>query len=237
MIKFIKRTTALARRNENQAQQAPAKLQQDSRGVATIEFALVLPVLTVLGMYGIEVAHMAAVNMQVSQMALMVADSASRLQQTNNNVVAPTVTEADVDSVMHGAVRNGENFDFVAKGRIILSSIERDPVTGRQFIHWQRCRGSGTEASAYGNDSTANGLNSGGLANVGMGATKVSATVNAPIMLAEVTYQYEGLFGDMFFSPMTMRQEAAFVVRDVRDLRAANQPGLTGSGSQSTCSV
>lgn len=205
------------------------------RGSSTIEFALVLPIMTTMGMYGVELVNMAVINMQVSQMATAVADNASRMQQTNNNVVAPTVTENDVNSVMLGAAEQGRRFAFVERGRIILSSIERDPATGRQFIHWQRCAGQGDAVSAYGDDSANNGLNGSPLPPIGKGATKVTATNGIAVMLAEVEYDYQGLFGDVFVSNVTMREEAAFIVRDVRDLRASNLPGITGGGGQSAC--
>lgn len=212
-----------------------SRLLRDCSGVAAIEFAMVLPVLTGLGMYGIEIANMAMINMQVSQMAVAVADNASRLQQTNNNVTAPTLTVTDVDSVMVGAVFQGRSFDFAAKGRVILSSLERHGVSGKQFIHWQRCIGNGAFQSAYGNDSTKNGLNGPVLTSMGRGANKVTSTGGIAVMFAEVYYDYEGIFGDMFVDRTTIRQEAAFIVRDARDLRASNLPGLTGSGGQSKC--
>ena len=204
-------------------------------GNATIEFALVLPIMTAMGMYGVELVNMAVINMQISQMATAVADNASRMQQTNNNVVAPTVTENDVDSVMTGAVQQGRRFAFSERGRIILSSVERDAATGKQFIHWQRCTGEGDAASNYGDDSANNGLNGDALPEIGEGATKITAANGIAVMLAEVEYDYQGLFGDVFVRNVRFREEAAFIVRDVRDLRASNLPGITGGGGQSAC--
>lgn len=211
------------------------RIGRSRRGSSTIEFALVLPILTAMGMYGVELVSMAVIKMQISQMATSVADNASRMQQTNNNVVAPTVTENDVDSIMVGAAQQGRRFAFVEQGRIILSSVERDPATGKQFIHWQRCTGQGDAVSAYGDDGANNGLNGGALPPIGKGATKVTATNGIAVMLAEVEYDYTGLFGDVFVRNVTFREEAAFIVRDVRDLRASNLPGITGGGGQSAC--
>lgn len=211
------------------------RLGRSRNGASTIEFALVLPIMTAMGMYGIELANMAVINMQVSQMATAVADNASRLQQTNNNVVAPTLTESDVDSVMIGASQQGKRFDFTHNGRIILSSIERDPATGKQFIHWQRCTGRGNGKSAYGDDRTNNGRNGKDLPPIGKGKTKITAPAGTAVMLAEVEYDYDGLFGSMFVHNVTFREEAAFMVRDVRDLRSPSQPGITGGNGKSPC--
>ncbi|MDP3906616.1 TadE/TadG family type IV pilus assembly protein [Novosphingobium sp.] len=211
------------------------RLRRSATGSSTIEFALVLPILTTMGMYGVELANMAVIDMQVSQMATAVADNASRLQQTNNNVVAPTLTESDVDSVMVGAAQQGRRFRFADRGRIILSSVERDPVSGKPFIHWQRCTGRGNGRSAYGDDRTNNGRNGGDLPPIGKGQKKITAPTGTAVMLAEVEYDYDGVFGDMFVQNVTFRQEAAFMVRDVRDLRGPDQPGITGGGGQSAC--
>ncbi|MFD1959708.1 TadE/TadG family type IV pilus assembly protein [Novosphingobium panipatense] len=128
------------------------RLKRDQRGVSFMEFALILPILVTLGFYGTELAWMATVNMQVGQIASTVADNASRLGQTDNSAVSPTVTETMVDSVMTGALVQGSSFKFEDNGRIILSSLERDSATGRQYIHWQRCRGKLAVVSRYGRE-------------------------------------------------------------------------------------
>lgn len=213
------------------------RLRWDRSGASTIEFALVLPILTTLGMYGAEIANMQITRMQVSQLAISVADSASRMQQTNNNVVAPTVTEADVDSVLAGAARQGRPIQLAERGRVILSSLEVDPVSRRQFIHWQRCVGGKINyKSRYGDDGANNGLSGRVITGMGLGRTTVSASPGVAVMFAEVYYDYEGIFGDLFVENMAFAQEAAFIVRDARDLRSATEPGLTGSNGKSKCS-
>lgn len=212
-----------------------AKLRSDISGTSLIEFALVLPMVTTVGMYGIELAYMSSVNMSASQLALSVADNASRMEQTNNSTVAPTVTEADITSIMKGAVSQGSGFRFKENGRIILSSLEKDSVSGKQFIHWQRCTGDLAVQSSYGNDSTRNGLNGPAITNMGQGAAKITAGTNVAVMFAEVYFDHRGIFGTMFVKPTRFRQEAAFIVRDVRDLRPSDQPGVTGTGGTSPC--
>lgn len=211
------------------------RLAADKSGASLVEFAMVFPVISVMGMFGIEIAYMASVNMQISQIALQVADNASRLEQTNNNTVAPTVTEGGIDSVMTGAIKVGERFRFTQNGRVILSSLERDPATGKQFIHWQRCSGSLLTPSAYGNDSSNNGLNGPVLNGMGSGATMVQASNGVAVMFVEVIYDYQGIFGTLFVRNTRFRQEAAYLVRDTRDLRAVNQSGVTGGGGNSQC--
>lgn len=211
--------------------QARALLRANS-GAAAVEFAVSLPVMLILGLVGAEVANMTSANLAVSQIALSVADNASRLGQTDNSGVTPTVTEADVDAVLFGALQQGAPLGLATRGRIILSSLERDATTGKQYIHWQRCRGSLSKASAYGNDSTLNGLAGGTITGLGSGTQKAVARANSAVMFAEVFYEFRGALGSYYIGTVTMKREAAFVVRDDRNLA----PGLTGGSSQSACS-
>lgn len=217
------------------AMHALSKLRRDVSGIAVLEFAYIMPVLMVLSMYGIEFARMSMFHMRVSQMALSVADNASRMEQTNNSSVAPTVTEADVDSIMTGATKDGSSIQFATQGRIILSSLEKDPTTGKQFIHWQRCVGGLAKSSSYGNDTTNNGLTGGTITGMGNGTIKAAAPTNIAVMFVEIYYKYDPLFGSMFVKNMMFKQEAAYIVRDIRDLRASNQSGVTGGGGKSKC--
>ncbi|MPS70846.1 TadE/TadG family type IV pilus assembly protein [Novosphingobium aerophilum] len=210
------------------------KLLRDRSGVSILEFALVLPVLLTLGLYGTELAYMSMIKMQVGEIATSVADNASRLGQTDNSSVTPTVTETQVDSVMWGALSEGASFDFNANGRIILSSLEIDSASNRQYIHWQRCRGELDRASSYG----ISGTGKTGKVLDGMGQTdhKIYATANSAVMYVEVFFHYQPLFGDMFVKNTTFHQEAAFLIRDDRSLNpTGSTDGITGSGGQSHC--
>lgn len=195
-----------------------------SAGVAIMEFALVLPVLITLGFYGTEVAYMATINMQISQMATSAADNSSRLGQTDNSAVAPTVTAAQVDSVMTGALLQGSAYNFSTRGRIIISSLERDTATGRQYIHWQRCRGSLARTSYYGTQGY--GLTGATLTGMGAAGHQVTAPAGTAVMFVEVFYSYNPLFGNVFVSPTEFHREAALLVRDSRDLTV-----IPGNGS------
>ena len=193
-------------------------LLRNNSGTSALEFALVLPVLLTLGLYGSEVANMTSANQAVSQLALSVADNASRLGQTDNSGVTPTITEADVDAVMFGALKQGASLDIATRGKIILTSLEKDTATGKQYIRWQRCRGSLAKNSLYGNQTTLNGLVGPVIAGVGTSTNKVTAKTRSAVMVAEVYYDYRGVTGTMFTSNFTMRREAAFIIRD--DLEA-----------------
>ena len=75
------------------------RLRRNQSGLALTEFALSLPIFVGLGMYGTELAYLAVVNMQMSQAALTLADNASRLGQTQNNVTSVAIKESDIITV------------------------------------------------------------------------------------------------------------------------------------------
>lgn len=201
-------------------------------GVSTLEFALIMPFVMSIGLYGVEVVYLNTIDMKLSEMALSLADNASRLGQTDNSAVTPTVTETDINEVMQGVEEQGAAIGFAQHGRVILSSLERDSASGKQYIHWQRCSGGLARQSAYGNDTTRNGLNGNAIAGMGRGTTKVTATSGSTaVMFVEVYYSYTGLVGQMFVSNRVLRKEGAFLIRDERNLT----PGVTGTGARHSC--
>ena len=216
------------------ARRLGGRLRRDERGVSFMEFALILPIIVTMGFYGTELAWMAMINMQIAQIASSVADNASRLGQTDNSAVTPTVTETMIDSVMSGALVQGSYFNFEANGRIILSSLERDSATGRQFIHWQRCRGNLKVSSQYG--AAGKGLTGSTIA--GMGNPTIAAVAGSAVMYVEVNYTYQPLFGTWFVGQPNFRREAAYIIRDDRSLGTSTGTGVTPgtSTAKSLCS-
>jgi Flp pilus assembly pilin Flp len=205
------------------------RLRREQRGASAIEFALILPVFLTLSLYGTEIAYMASVDMQLSQIATSLADNASRLGQTDNSAVTPSISAGEVESVLLGAMKQGDPLDITTKGRVILSSLEEDVETGDQFIHWQKCSGTLTEASRYGEEG--GGLDSAtAITGVGESGGVRAASLSA-VMVAEVYYKHEGLFGTTFVGEPILRKEGVFQIRDDRDLA----PGVTGDASSISC--
>lgn len=196
------------------------RLARDNSANSLIEFAFSLPLFLTMGMYGTELANMALTSMQVSQVAMALADNSSRLGQTDNSAVLPSITSAMVNSVMGGAMKQGSTINFQANGRVILSSLEVN-ASNRQYIHWQRCKGNLAKTSAYGP------LNYGttGTAISGLGKNNISAPAGQAVMFVEAYYSYKALFGTMFVRNTVLAQEAAFLMRDRRDLTS----GIAGT--------
>lgn len=208
----------LLRRFLGRQRRTLCRLRANCDGVSLIEFALVLPLLLTATLYGTELAYMATVRMQISQIATSVADNASRLGQSDNAAVMPTVSEGQIASIMFGALQQGQQIDFEGNGRIILSSLERDAFSGNQYIHWQRCVGNYERASDYGSQIDSPDNIPAGLDGMGTGDGMVTAIDGSAVMYAEVFYRYRGLFGNLFVSEAVIKQEAAFMIRDDRNL-------------------
>jgi hypothetical protein len=233
---------------------ARRRLTRDARGAALLEFALALPILLTLGGYGIELGNLALTNMRISQIALTLADNASRIG-VNNGSAMFQLREGDVNDILQGARLMGAGLKLTTYGRVTISSLENvqrsfwdgtadsAPV---QRIHWQRCVGTmkgATGSKTFPSYDSNNGVAADSpsqLATVGTDQTqanagKVSAgmgsnpTVVAPsapsgVIFVEVNYQYQPLFGTMFAKKQLIHYVGSFIVRDRRDFAQIYNP-------------
>jgi hypothetical protein len=200
------------------------KLLHDASGVTVVEFALTLPLLMLMGLGGLEIANIAVTHMRINQIAVSLADNASRMKQQTVSG-APQFREFDANEALKAAELQGADLDLPERGRVILSSLEVNG-DGGQWIHWQRCSGAKTAyISAYG----AQGTGATGTAFTGMGPVghQVTAEPGAAIMVAEVAYDYRPLIIDKLFDTMTIRKYSAMYVRDDRDLTGIFNPSPT----------
>lgn len=232
---------------------------RDTRGIALIEFAIITPVMLLLGLGGLELANYVSANLRLSQIAMTVADNAGR--------VRTTIDEADINELMVGAKKMGSPIGFAANGRIILSDLEqRITTTGtggigtittinpngyRQWIRWQRCAGALAVTSTYGRP-----LNSSGVAvtdisdttnddhgavetksiidGMGSSTNMISASAGTAIMVAEVVYVYQPIVPINYLGTLTIRRLQAFNVRQRTAYSLRNDGALTGN-SRSDC--
>ena len=212
------------------------RLRRNQSGLALTEFALSIPIFTGLGMYGTETAYRAVAQMQVSQTALALADNASRIGQTGSSGVQPTVQDSQIVEALTGTRLQTENLDLLENGRVILSSLEFKRIAAQgnrpqQFIRWQRCKGIRNFTSAY-----ASGINTSSSSFTGVGPTgSVQAIEGSAVMYVEVQYEYQPLFGGLFAEGVVINQEAAFTIRDDRNLAAGINNDLNPTTRAATC--
>lgn len=193
-------------------------LAKDNSAVALTEFAFAAPLTLSMGMLGTETAYFAISHMQISQIAMQVADNASRVG--DSELAAQVVTEQDINSTFVGAERLGENYGIFEQGRVIISSLQVND-DGGQWIAWQRCRGAKVADSKYGVEGTG----ADGTAFVGMGdPTKpITASSGTAVIFVEVYYTYDHITPWELFGEKEFQYEAAFNIRDVRDLSGLQQ--------------
>lgn len=233
------------------------RLKADRSGAALLEFALGLPLLLIAGLWAAELTNYAITNQRLSQIALALADNASRVGLFNGTGTT-LLREVDMNDVLLAAKQQGAPFNLTMNGRITLSSLENSG--GVQRIHWQRCIGAmrgATYDSHYGKTVQADGTtydpsagvntassgdnsaqHPGTLAPNGMGET--GAQVNAPadsgVMFVEINYLYTPLVGNGWFTgTKTLRYVASFVVRDNRDYGQIYNPSPTSN--RATCDL
>lgn len=190
--------------------------------VSAVEFALLAPVITTMGLGGIELANMAIVYTRVSQVAIQVADNTSRAKQSTGSSGA-MMREYDVNEAFSQVDLVYPGLRLFDNGRIILSSLEQN-ASGGQWIHWQRCKGSFTTGvSKYGTQGT--GITGTSFAGMGPTGNVVTADPQTAIMFVEVYYQYQPIFFRIggAASPTIYRASAMFV-RDDRDLAQIYNP-------------
>lgn len=222
------------------------QLRTDNSGLALIEFALAFPLLLAVGCWGVELSSLALTNLRISQFALNLADSASRVGVEAGAGVTQ-LREADINDTLQGVRLAGSAIDIANNGRVTLSSLENvkqsydtDYV---QRIHWQRCFGkmSGTGYdSSYGTTTKSAGTNNklataGTTMTEGMGdpGTEVNAPRNNAVMFVEINYRYQPLFGSMFMPPRIIHYTASLMVRDNRDYTRVYNP--LPKATASTC--
>ena len=188
-------------------------LARDRRGMAVIEFALVLPVMLALIFYGLEIANYALARQRVSQLALQVADNASRIgvQEVLRN---RPITEQQINDLFTGGALQGGSLDMRNKGRIILSGLTVNS-SGGQWIQWQRCFGSMAFASNYGTEGT--GANGSAFKGMGRSTAKVTASATGPVVFAELAVAYTPIISTTWAPATTISEIASFAVRDDRD--------------------
>jgi Flp pilus assembly protein TadG len=217
------------------------RLKACESGAALVEMAFGLPILLTLTAGGTELARYATVQMRVSQLAIQVADNASRMG-TGQPLAAKQITETMINDVLSGAEAQAGELNLMGsqsetvngvtttaqKARIIISDLEpiANPNTTNKFkIVWQRCRGTATSYTPrYGTAGQTN-LN-------GMGPTGrvVTAPDGTALMFVEVHYRYQPLFiGSLgVVNYVDIDSVASMLVRDDRDLtQIYNTEGAT----------
>ncbi len=196
------------------------RIAKSTSAVSAVELGLALPFLMGLTLSGVEVVNLALIHVRLNQLAITVADNASRAKQTQVNG-APQFREYDVNQVFRAAALQSEDLQIPTRGRIILSSLQVNS-SGGQWIAWQRCWGLNSWVSRYGPQGT--GATGTAFAGMGFTDTKMTADAGTAIMFVEIAYNYKPFFLGSVLPSKVIRKEAALYVRDDRDLTQIYNP-------------
>lgn len=206
---------------------------RDTSGVAMTEFALGAPFLLMAGLWGAESANYALVNMKMSQLAIQLADNASRIGDTST-LQNRKIYEADINDVIYGAQLQAGGLDIYGQGRVIISSLQVEDGTENQYIKWQRCRGVMEAGSSYGDEG--DGLD-GSMTGMGPAGTEVMAQPGDAVIFVELIYNYRPMVSARFVGNREIRAIASFTVRDKRDITQIYQRDPDSPDQVQTCNT
>lgn len=205
-----------------------SRLKASVSGVATTELALAMPFFLTAGLWGIELANYSVVTMRVNQLAVHMADNASRIGD-QSQLANRKIYEADINDLLKGAsLQGGGGMALFDHGRVIISSLEVNSDDD-QFIHWQRCMGLKNWPSSYGaaGDVMPNGM--------GPSGEEVIAFDEEAVMFVELVYDYQPLISKKFVGKPTIHSIASFTVRADRDLSGVFQRSTTSPDPVADC--
>lgn len=210
------------------------RFARDTSGLALIEFAFAAPLVLGMGMLGTDTALLVIRHMQVSQIATQVADNAARVGE-NNVLGARQVYERDIAETLIGAEKLGENMALYTRGRVIISSLQRN-AEGGQWIAWQRCRGAKVHNSSFGVEG--NGRTGTAFPGMGVAGRRITASPGTAVMFVEIAFDYQSVTPMNLFNNQQIIYTAVYNVRDTRDLTggpASN--GIYAGGPVASCST
>jgi Flp pilus assembly protein TadG len=210
-----------------------ARLRPAQGGLAAVEFALTAPVIMAMFLAGAELTNYAITKMRISQIALHVADNASRIG-TASLLTSPQISETQINDLLIGANLQAGALSLSTRGRVIVSSLEpvANPNTTSKFkIRWQRCYGGKSYTSSYGVQGATN------MNNMGPTGQTVTAPDTGAVMFVEVAYDYRPLISARFIPTTVIKDIAAMTVRDDRDYAGNGGVGIYNNegATASTC--
>lgn len=197
------------------------RLRTATSGLAVVEFALTAPVMIVLITYGLEASNIAISRVRVQTLTAGAADNAARVRES--------IDETDITELLMGAKTVGSNIEFATRGRVIISSIERNAADNGLWIRWQRCDGAKNYISTIGLEDRGKTDNT--LQTVGYDTRTVSPKAGTVMILVETAYDYKALFGDYLYGAQTFKDYRAYIVRQ----RSNNQPTNSTAITPKTC--
>jgi len=159
-----------------------ARFSRDERGVAAVEFALVLPIMAIILLGCFEVPRFVMIYQKIARASAGVADLVA---QADDPITADQLTD-----VYSAAQMMMQPYDLKTNGKVIISSINNVNGSGVTMT-WQRSSGSASATSRLG----AQGSNPSSKLPTGL-----SPASNQEVLAAEVYFNYTPIFKTQIFN-------------------------------------
>jgi Flp pilus assembly protein TadG len=183
----------------------------DDRGVAAIEFALIIPILALLLLGCFEVPQLVLLYQKIARTSSGVADLVA---QADNPMTTNQMTD-----IFISAQNMMQPYDLLANGEVIVSSINNVNNTG-VVITWQTRMGTDTTASKLGAATVSNPpLPSG-----------IGPASNEEVIATEVYFNYTPIFKNYIYSGSRLYLNAYTRPRN-HNLNTSPCPGQTPPAS------
>ncbi|MBY0427801.1 MAG: pilus assembly protein [Alphaproteobacteria bacterium] len=155
------------------------QFRDDTRGVAAVELALVLPMMLMLFLGVVEISNYVLINERTEKMTHTIADVVSQ---------GETITIAELDNILAATSEIMKPFPFSERGMVIITSVYR-AVGDTPKVAWQY-QGGGTlknTQSSFGGTGFASPLPPG-----------FTLNEKETVIIAEVYYNHQNLVTTMF---------------------------------------
>lgn len=202
------------------------RLASCRQGISVVEFALMLPILVMVGAGGLELTNLVLANQKVERIASITADNVAR------NTLAPS--EKSFADTFEGVNEIAAPFDFFPNGRVIMTGVIGIPKDGVVVpkVVWQRCSGELTSITSEVGEEAADPA----LWAQGEDASlpnNIKLLQNQLVVVSEVGYQYDPLISIAQLSggseDKIVRQRSIFVSRGQAFPYVTPAPGITPS--------
>ncbi|MGH6926590.1 MAG: TadE/TadG family type IV pilus assembly protein [Propylenella sp.] len=171
----------------------------EERGMAAVEFALILPILVVLWIGGVEMTQALSIDRRLNNLASAVGDLSARSKQ---------LTYSDVDNIFD--IGPGAMFPYSATGMQMRVTAVNISSGGSASVAWSRADGT----SAYADNQNMNSL--------------VPAALRVPdsqVIMAEVYYTYTPAVGYVITGDLDLDDRMFFVPRLTQYVKLCDNDG------------
>ncbi len=183
----------------------PGKLLRNDRGNILVEFAMAMPILTLLLVGGVELGRYVLLNQKLDRAVMTLSD-----------LVASTtsVSVSDVNQIFNATSLVLDPFPLGAQGAVVISSVKED--SGTPKIFWQRTGGGSLSVTST----------------IGVQAGNATLSNNAlvtsseGVIIGEIFYEYQPWFTDLIPSSV-IRHQAIFRPRQSNEVVCTDCPGPT----------